>query len=211
MLLIFPPRLDTIPITNSQKVKSASWSTKDQRWTLEVETDHEKETQHFSCNFLWMCQGYYRHSEGYTPDFPGMDRFKGTIVHPQTWPEDWMILWDSKPRHNDGRVVLLGNGETIRGLCEEFEAEIGLKLVDEEDDASVRLGDLLEHRLQPVLELAAELGARDERAEIEPHHLLVAQAVGHVAAHDALGQALDDGGLAHARLTDEHGVVLGAP
>src|SRR3954454_20989097 len=35
-----------------------------------------------------MCQGYYRHAEGYTPEWPGMERFGGRIVHPQTWPED---------------------------------------------------------------------------------------------------------------------------
>jgi hypothetical protein len=40
---------------------------------------------------------------------------------------------------------------------------------------------------------------------------LVLEALGHVAAHDALGQALDDGGLAHAGGTDQHRVVLGAP
>ena len=42
----------------------------------------------FTANFLWMCQGYYRHSEGYTPEWKGMDRFKGRIVHPQPWPDD---------------------------------------------------------------------------------------------------------------------------
>jgi cation diffusion facilitator CzcD-associated flavoprotein CzcO len=40
----------------------------------------------FTANFLWMCQGYYRHAEGYTPELPGMARFGGRIVHPQTWP-----------------------------------------------------------------------------------------------------------------------------
>ncbi len=95
-------------IRYGHKVKSASWTSKDQRWTLEVETDDEKETQHFSCNFLWMCQGYYRHSEGYTPDFPGMDRFKGIIVHPQTWPED--LDYAGK------RVVVIGSGATAATL-----------------------------------------------------------------------------------------------
>ncbi|UCH49580.1 MAG: NAD(P)/FAD-dependent oxidoreductase [Betaproteobacteria bacterium] len=89
-------------------VKTASWSSKDQRWTLEVETSDKKETQHFTCNFLWMCQGYYRHSEGYTPDFPGMDRFKGSIVHPQTWPED--LDYAGK------RVVVIGSGATAATL-----------------------------------------------------------------------------------------------
>ena len=46
------------------------------------------EAVRFTANFLWMCQGYYRHSEGYTPEWTGMETFKGRIVHPQTWPED---------------------------------------------------------------------------------------------------------------------------
>ena len=73
------------------------------------------------------------------------------------------------------------------------------------------LGDLLEHRLEPVLELAAVLGAGDQRADVERDHAPVAQRLGHVARHDALGEALDDGGLADAGLADQHGVVLGAP
>ncbi len=57
-----------------------------------------------TCNFLWMCQGYYRHAQGYTPDFPGMDRFPGPIVHPQTWPEDL----DYKGK----TVLVIGSGAT---------------------------------------------------------------------------------------------------
>ena len=73
------------------------------------------------------------------------------------------------------------------------------------------LGDLLQHRLQPLLELAAVLGAGDHRAQVERDDALVLQPLGHVAAHDALGQALDDGRLADARLADQDRVVLGAP
>ncbi len=62
------------------------------------------ETLRFTCDFLWMCQGYYRHSAGYTPDFPGMDRFRGPIVHPQTWPEDL--------DYSDRQVVVIGSGAT---------------------------------------------------------------------------------------------------
>ena len=72
------------------------------------------------------------------------------------------------------------------------------------------VGDLLEHRLEALLELAAELGAGDERAEVERDEALVLEALGHVAVHDALGEPFDDGRLAHARLADEHGIVLGA-
>ena len=64
-------------------------------------------------------------------------------------------------------------------------------------------------RLQAVLELATVLGTRHERAHVKLDEVAVAQGRGHVARDDALGDALDDGGLAHAGLADEHGVVLG--
>ena len=68
----------------------------------------------------------------------------------------------------------------------------------------------LEHRLEALLELAAELGPGDQRAHVEGDDLLVLQPLGHVAADDALGQPFDDGGLADAGLADQHRVVLGA-
>ena len=72
-------------------------------------------------------------------------------------------------------------------------------------------GDLVQHRLQPLLELAAELRAGDQRAEVERQQPLVLQRLRHVALDDALRQALDDRGLADAGLADQHRVVLGAP
>ena len=67
-----------------------------------------------------------------------------------------------------------------------------------------------EHGLQAVLELAAILGAGDQRAHVELDEVAVAQGARHVAGHDTLGDALDDSRFTDARLTDEHGVVLGA-
>ena len=90
-------------------------------------------------------------------------------------------------------------------------ADDGVQLVDEQDDLPGRVGDLFQHGLEPLLELAAVLRARDQRAHVERDHALLLQPFGHVAADDALRQPLDDGGLAHARLADEHRVVLGAP
>ncbi len=89
-------------------VKTASWSTEDRCWTLKVTDLESGEELTFTGNFLWMCQGYYRHSEGYTPDFPGMDRFNGTIVHPQTWPDDL--------DYKDKEVVVIGSGATAATL-----------------------------------------------------------------------------------------------
>ena len=68
-----------------------------------------------------------------------------------------------------------------------------------------------EHRLEPLLELAAIFGPGDQRAHVERQQLLVLQAFGHVAIDDAQRQPFGDRGLADARLADQHRVVLGAP
>ncbi len=88
-------------------------------------------------------------------------------------------------------------------------ADEGVQLVDEQHDVAAGL-DLLEHLLQALLEVTAVAGAGDQRAEVEAVDLLVLERLGHVAAHDRLGQALHAGGLADTRLADEDGVVLGA-
>ena len=90
-------------------------------------------------------------------------------------------------------------------------ADDRVQLVDEQDDLALGVLDFLEHGLEPLLELAAVLGAGDQRAQVERDDALVLEALGHVAAHDALGQALDDGRLADARLADQHRVVLRPP
>ena len=88
-------------------------------------------------------------------------------------------------------------------------ADHRVQLVDEEHDAALGVGDLLEHRLEPLLELAAVLGPGNEGPHVEGDQTLVVESLGDVAAYDALGQAFHDRGLADARLTDENRVVLG--
>jgi cation diffusion facilitator CzcD-associated flavoprotein CzcO len=82
----------------------ADWSSEANRWMLDVQRNDTGAMVQISCGFLWMCAGYYRHSEGYTPDWRGMDRYQGRIVHPQTWPED--LDYTGK------RVVVIGSGAT---------------------------------------------------------------------------------------------------
>ena len=90
-------------------------------------------------------------------------------------------------------------------------ADHGVQLVDEQDDLALLLGEIVEHRLEALLEFAAELGARDQRAHIEREDALVLEAFRHFAVDDALCQAFDDRRLADARLADQHRIVLGAP
>ena len=85
------------------KVKRASWSSSEARWTLEV-LGPEGRILTYTCNFLQMCSGYYDYDAGYMPGWPGMERFKGEIVHPQKWPEDL--------DHVGKRVVVIGSGAT---------------------------------------------------------------------------------------------------
>ena len=85
-----------------------------------------------------------------------------------------------------------------------------MKLVDEQDDGALGGVDLLQDRLEPVLELAAVLGAGDELAQVEGEDALALQGLGDVTGGDAPGDAFDHRGLADAGLADEDGVVLGA-
>ena len=97
------------------KINSAHWSSSDNLWTIEaVQTDTGKAVR-LTANFLWMCQGYYRHSQGYTPEWPGMDEFKGRIVHPQTWPEDL--------DYKDKNVIVIGSGATAATIVPAMAAD----------------------------------------------------------------------------------------
>ncbi len=97
-----------------------------------------------------------------------------------------------------------------RTLCRPG-ADDGVQLVNEQDDLALGVRDLLEHRLEALLELAAVLRARHQRPEIERHDPLVAKPLGHVAADDALRQPLGNRRLADAGLTNQDRVVLRPP
>jgi cation diffusion facilitator CzcD-associated flavoprotein CzcO len=99
------------------RIGKASWSSADNLWTIEAVRTDTGETRRFTASFLWMCQGYYRHSEGYTPDWPGMSDFKGRIVHPQTWPED--LDYAGK------KVVVIGSGATAATLVPAIAGDCG--------------------------------------------------------------------------------------
>jgi cation diffusion facilitator CzcD-associated flavoprotein CzcO len=106
------------------RVVAARWSSDEELWTVDVERTTGTTTAtaaveqlRFTTSFLWMCQGYYRHDRGYTPEWPGMDRFAGQIVHPQNWPADIDLAGK--------RVIVIGSGATaatvvpaIAGDCE---------------------------------------------------------------------------------------------
>ena len=117
-------------------------------------------------------------------------------------------------RRADGPQLAAGQHrlEHVRGVHRALgraRADDRVQLIDEEDDLAGGVGDFLEHRLQPLLELAPEFRAGDQRAHVERDDSLVLEILRHVAAHDALRQTFDDRRLADTGLADQHRVVLG--
>ncbi|MDI4232925.1 NAD(P)/FAD-dependent oxidoreductase [Bradyrhizobium sp. Arg237L] len=99
----------------NHRVKRVSWSSEQVRWTVEAERragEGAAEIVRFTCNFLFMCSGYYKYEEGYTPEFAGAADFEGQIVHPQKWPEH--LDYAGK------RVVVIGSGATAVTLVPEL-------------------------------------------------------------------------------------------
>src|SRR5256885_9160784 len=88
----------------NHRVARAEWSSDDARWTLDVERTDTDQALRLTCSFLFMCTGYYRYDEPFTPPLPGAERFKGRLVHPQHWTDD--IDYAGK------RVVVIGSGAT---------------------------------------------------------------------------------------------------
>lgn len=100
-------------IRYGHRLTRASWSSKDAKWTVDVEVSDAPDVtgasvnpRHmtFTCNLLYSCMGYYDYRSGFTPEFPNIDAFAGPIIHPQRWPDDL--------DYRDKRVVVIGSGAT---------------------------------------------------------------------------------------------------
>ncbi len=92
----------------NRRVRRASWSSAEQCWTVGIEHTDTGEHSTMTANFLDMCSGYYSYDKGFTPEFRGIERFEGEIIHPQAWPED--LDYAGK------RVVVIGSGATAATL-----------------------------------------------------------------------------------------------
>ncbi len=95
-------------IRYGHKITHASFSRETNLWSVEATELATGKVKRFTCGLLWMCHGYYKQGEGYTPDFPGMADFKGQIVHPSAWPKD--LDYTGK------KVVVIGSGATAATL-----------------------------------------------------------------------------------------------
>jgi monooxygenase len=89
-------------------VHSADWSSSENLWTLTVENKETGETKLFKSSFLYMCAGYYSYKGGYKPEFKGKEEFRGDIIHPQEWPEDF--------DYEGKNIIVIGSGATAATL-----------------------------------------------------------------------------------------------
>jgi monooxygenase len=99
----------------STQVTSINWSSQDSLWTVyccQKNLNLESQTVVYQCRFICLCTGYYDYDRGYNPTFPGQDRFKGLIIHPQFWPESF----DERKRN----IVVIGSGATAITLVPEL-------------------------------------------------------------------------------------------
>ena len=91
-------------IRYEQRVRRAEWSSETSKWTVEVGVSPQQETILLTCGFLYLCTGYYEYEQGYTPVWPGFDEYRGTIIHPQKWPDDL--------DYTDKNILVIGSGAT---------------------------------------------------------------------------------------------------
>ncbi len=94
------------------RVVSADWSARDACWTVVVERGAQRERSSLRCNFLLFGSGYYSYAQPYRPELPGIERFAGTLLHPQFWPDT--VDYAGK------RVVVVGSGATAVTLVPEM-------------------------------------------------------------------------------------------
>lgn len=85
------------------RVLAANYDSNTHKWSVEIENAQgKKET--WVANFVLGCTGYYNYDQGFQPEFPNQDEFKGTFIHPQHWPEN--LDYSGK------KVVIIGSGAT---------------------------------------------------------------------------------------------------
>lgn len=95
--------VDTL-VRYDHQVLHAAWDSTQAMWTLQVRRGEETELLQLRCRMLVLCTGYYRYEAGYTPDFPGRERYTGSFIHPQHWPQDFAP--------SGRRILVVGSGAT---------------------------------------------------------------------------------------------------
>ena len=97
------------------RVRAAAWSSGPARWAVEGEVGPNGRPFCYTCDFLFLCSGYYDYEQGHAPPFPGSADFRGRVVHPQHWPAGL--------DYRGQRVVVIGSGATAMTLVPALAAD----------------------------------------------------------------------------------------
>ncbi|KAF9894827.1 hypothetical protein FE257_004448 [Aspergillus nanangensis] len=104
------------------RVVAAEWSSDDQLWSLRVEVSTPEDdsnaltTISILTRFLVLGTGYYDYREPLSAHIPGLkERFQGTTIHPQFWPQDL--------DYTNKRIVIIGSGATAITLLPNLAAK----------------------------------------------------------------------------------------
>ena len=99
-------------INFNKKIITSHWRSEDNLWKVVIRDNISKEDKEITCNFLFMCTGYYKYENGYTPEFTGIENFCGQVIHPQHWPEN--LDYENK------KVIVIGSGATAATIVPEL-------------------------------------------------------------------------------------------
>ena len=96
-------------------VLSADWDSSTDTWTVQTVQDGAPKT--YRSRFLFFGTGYYNYDEPYKPEFPGIEKFSGEVLHPQHWPES--LDYTGK------RIVVIGSGATAVSMIPSLTEKAG--------------------------------------------------------------------------------------
>lgn len=84
------------------KVLKADWSSGVHRWTVHV--DHDGHPKTYVAKWLILSPGWFDHYKPFPAVIPGIDNFKGEVIHTQLWPADY--------DYTEKKMVVIGSGAT---------------------------------------------------------------------------------------------------
>ena len=137
-----------------RKATRYEWSSADRRWTVTVDNSETGETETLTCDFLFSTSGYYNYDAGYTPDWPGFDDYRGTVVHPQHWPDD--LDYEGK------RVVVIGSGATAVTLIPSMAEKAGHITMLQRTPTYI----ISQPKIDPIAETIKKIAPKKQRAKM---------------------------------------------
>ncbi|KAI1098587.1 FAD/NAD(P)-binding domain-containing protein [Jackrogersella minutella] len=130
------------------KVLSANWSQDSQQWT--VITKHNDLLVETTASFLILGTGYYDYNTPLQVVIPGLEQFKGKVIHPQFWPVDY--------EHQNKKIAIIGSGATCVSLFPSLaETATHVTIVQRSPSYIVSLPNKAPHSVLSILSLSPSL------------------------------------------------------